>query len=121
MKLWTKHKTILGVVILRVLDALYTYGIPEKKQKRIISRINKNKKNKSIYVVCLPISDDGILEIYPYKTLLQPYYQRSDKDISIVGISFNKDGAMKIVQEIVQDIYDATEGASLDARSFFFA
>lgn len=106
---------------MRVLDALYTYGIPEKKQNRIISRINKCKKNKNIYVVCLPLADDGILEIYPYKTLLQPYYQQEGKDISIVGISFNKDGAMRIVQEIVQDIYDATKGQSFDARSFFLA
>lgn len=106
---------------MRVLDALYTYGIPEKKQSRIISRINKCKKNKNIFVVCLPIADDGILEIYPYKTLLQPYYQNLERDISIVGISFNKDGAMRIVQEIVQDIYDATEGENLDTRSFFLA
>ena len=99
---------------MRVLDALYTYGIPEKKQNRIISRINKCKQNNNL-------SEDGILEIYPYKTLLQPYYRKSGKDISIVGISKNKDGAMKIVQEIVQDVYDATEGKSLDIRSFFWA
>lgn len=109
------------MVFLRVLDALYTYGIPEKKKNRIISRINKCKQNNNLFVVCLPLSEDGILEIYPYKTLLQPYYRKSGKDISIVGISKNKDGAMKIVQEIVQDVYDATEGKSLDIRSFFWA
>lgn len=104
---------------MRVLDALYTYGIPEKKQNRIISRIHRGKKNKGIFVVCLPLTEDGILEIYPYKTLLQPYYQKLDREISIVGISFNKDGAMRIVQEIVQDIYNATDGESFDTRSFF--
>lgn len=106
---------------MRVLDALYTYGIPEKKQNRIISRIKRCKKTKSIYVICLPLAAGGILEIYPYKTLLQPYYQSKEKEISIVGISINKDGAMKIVQEIVQDIYDATKGDNLDIRSFFLA
>lgn len=106
---------------MRVLDALYTYGIPEKKQNRIVRKINKCKKMKRLFVVCLPIAQDGILEIYPYKTLLQPFYQNNNIDISIVGLSINMDGAKKIVQEIVQDLYDATEGKSFDVRSFFLA
>lgn len=104
---------------MRVADAFYTYAIPEKKWNCIRKKIEKCKKIKSLFVVCFPLTPDGILEIYPYKTLLQPYYQKNHKDITIIGVAKNMDGAKRIVLEIVQDMYDATDGTCFDARTFF--
>lgn len=52
-------------------DKCYTYNLTERKQARIRKRIRRHKPVRNLYVIVLPLLQDGLLEIYPYNQLLQ--------------------------------------------------
>lgn len=87
---------------MRVIEDLYTYDINEKKAKRLLKKISRGKPAKGLYVVVYPLFNDGVLEIYSYNQLLQPYYKRRSDDIEIVGISMSKAEADMLVLGIFQ-------------------
>lgn len=90
------------------IEDLYTYDIEEKKVNKILNRISKGKKVKSLFVITYPLLGDGILEIYEYKQLLKPYYKKRTDDIRVVGMSHTKAGAEMIILNIVQQMCDAS-------------
>lgn len=96
---------------MKVSDSVYTYDLSNRKKKKILHKIKYSKKIRKLFVVVLPIngpcSSDGLLEIYEYKQLLQPFYKKMSDDIFVVGLSKEKGGALEIVQNIIQDMYDS--------------
>lgn len=100
-----------------VNNSLYTYGYKKKKRDKVIGRLARGEKVKNLYVVVLPVFNDGLLEIYPYEQLLHPFYQSLDEEIRVVGIAPKKDEAIALVQDMIQDIYDADCG--FDVHKFF--
>lgn len=92
---------------MQLINNLYTYGISDKKLDKILPKIRKGKIVPNLYLVTLPLFEDGILEIYDYNQLLQPYYKTLDEKIIIVGMSLDRGGASDIVTSIVQDMCDA--------------
>lgn len=103
---------------MRIIDNLYTTGIKEKKLKKIKNKIHSNSKLgklKKAYVVTLPLCKDGLLEVYVYDQLLQPYYI-SNFDVCVIGIADTKESAMGLVTDIIQQSYDA--GYGLDICGF---
>jgi hypothetical protein len=107
---------------MRVIEDLYTYDIKEKKVRRILKRIDALKPVKKLYVIVFPLFNDGILEIYSYNQLLQPYYKKRTDDIEIVGISKDRDGAERILLNIIQEMCDTKytdfENLGKDIRKF---
>jgi hypothetical protein len=105
----------------RITEALYTYGIKDRKLNKILTKMKHGQKISNLYVVVLPLVQDGILEIYGYNQLLQPFYQNISDSISVVGVAKGREGALSIVQDMVQDMYDsAGDGENLfDAVHFF--
>ena len=73
-------------------DKCYTYNLTERKQARIRKRIRRHKPVRNLYVIVLPLLQDGLLEIYPYNQL---------------------------VLQIIQDMYDET-GEEWKVEDFFF-
>lgn len=104
---------------MNISDALYTYGIKDKKLDRILRKIARGKRMRRLYVVVLPLVRDGLLEIYVYNQLLQPFYKRFTDSIHVVGVALDKAGAEELVLRMVQDMYDVGDGAVFDAVRFF--
>lgn len=103
---------------MNVSDALYTYGIKDRKLDRILKRISKGKRVRNLYVIVLPLVQDGLLEIYVYNQLLQPFYKSVINQIHVLGVALSKGDAEELVLQMVQDMYDAGDGNSLDTDFF---
>ena len=92
---------------MNVIEKLYINGFKkDNKVKKIISKINKCKTINSLYVITLPLFEDGILEIYSYNQLLQPYYKAIGDKIYILGIAPDKSLAEEIITMMVQELLD---------------
>ena len=74
-----------------------------KKLNKQIRKIYKYKPAINLFLVTFPIADKGILEIYNYNVLLQPYYRQHEEEIIIVGISSKKDEAEELIRSIVEE------------------
>lgn len=101
---------------MKVIDSLYTYGLNDRKIDRILKRMQKGKVIKDLHVVTLPLFEDGILEIYKYDQLLQPFYKSFGDDICVVGLAADKSSASELVTEIVQNMYN--DGFLTDVKGF---
>ncbi len=91
---------------MQIIDALYTYGLSEKKLHKIQKKVRHGVKVPNLYLVVLPLFQDGILEIYPYYQLLQPFYKTMWDDITVVGMASGKGSATEIIQCIAQEMCD---------------
>ena len=100
-------------------DKCYTYNLTERKQIRIKKRIRRHKPVRNLYVIVLPLLQDGLLEIYPYNQLLQKPYRKLDSRIQVVGFARGKEVAEQLVLQIIQDMYDET-GEEWKVEDFFF-
>jgi hypothetical protein len=103
---------------MRVIEDLYTYDIKEKKVHKILKKIASQKPVKKLYVIVFPLFNDGILEIYSYNQLLQPYYKNRTDDIEIVGISKGRYGADEILLKLIQEMCDSGYTSFEDIRKF---
>ncbi len=103
---------------MNISDALYTYGIRDRKLDKILKRISKGKRVHNLYVIVLPLGRDGLLEIYVYNQLLQPFYRPVVDQIHVLGVALSKEDAEELVLQMVQDMYDAGDGNSLDMDFF---
>lgn len=92
---------------MRLIDDVYTYDIDEKKNKKILKRISRNKKIKKLFVVTFPMFSDGVLEIYSYNSLFQPYYKKHQDEICVVGYAKGKACADMLLLSIIQKMCDA--------------
>lgn len=100
-------------------DKCYTYNLTERKLARIRKRIRRHKPVRNLYVIVLPLLQDGLLEIYPYNQLLQKPYRKLDSRIWVVGFARGKEVAEQLVLQIIQDMYDET-GEEWKVEDFFF-
>lgn len=100
-----------------VNSALYTYGYKEKKRNKIIKKMVQGDKVKDLHVVVLPLMGDGLLEIYPYNQLLQPFYKSLQDEVKVVGIANSKGAATSLIVDMIQDIYDSD--LEFDVHKFF--
>ncbi len=100
-------------------DKCYTYNLTERKRARIKKRIQRHKTARNLYVIVLPLIQDGLLEIYPYNQLLQKPYRKIDSKIQVVGFARGKEAAEQLVVQIIQDMYDET-GEEWKVEDFFF-
>ena len=100
-------------------DKCYTYNLTERKQIRIKKRIRRHKPVRNLYVIVLPLLQDGLLEIYPYNQVLQKPFRKLDSRIQVVGFARGKEVAEQLVLQIIQDMYDET-GEEWKVEDFFF-
>lgn len=86
----------------------------EKKKDKIIQKIEAGKILPGIFLVTLAPDEKNQLEIHRYILLLQPVFHR--EELFVVGISKDYEGALELVEEITQEVYNKTKNA--DIRSY---
>ncbi len=96
---------------------LYVSDTLKKKKKKILKKMEAGKFMPGIHLVTLAANPDNHLEIWHYPILLQPAFPK--EDLFVVGISKGYEEALEFVEEIVQEVYNETEGT--DVRSFILS
>ena len=89
---------------------LYLSEEVEKKKDKIIQKIEAGKNLPGT----LAPDEKNQLEIHRYILLLQPVFHR--EELLVVGISKDYEGALELVEEITQEVYNKTKSA--DIRSY---
>lgn len=72
----------------------------------IIQNIRGNKPQPGIYVIMPASNETDILDIYPTVTLLQAYYQDSDR--MILGIADGYEEALELAGIMIHEMYQKT-------------
>lgn len=86
----------------------------EKKKDKIIRKLEENKIQPGIHLIILSVNGNNHLEIINPNLFLQKNYPK--EEYFIVGIAKDYFGALEMVEEIVQEVYNETKGA--DIRSY---
>lgn len=84
--------------------------IKEKNRDRIKWRLKVSKRDMPCYVLTWNEGSDQ-LDIYSSLVLLQSYFRKNPK--FIVGIAADYEGAVNIVQQIVEECYRKNRNADL--------
>lgn len=99
-----------------MLEHVYSDIERGKKLNKQIRKMYKYKPAMNLFLITFPIADKGMLEIYNYNVLLQPYYRKLEDEVIIVGISDKKEGAEEILRQIVEETVRETGG--LDVKEY---
>lgn len=99
---------------MRWCDDLYIGDNALNSKEEIISNIKEGKFQFNKYVLALPFNEVDLLDIYPSYVLTQKRYM--DSDIVIVGIAEGKEEAYDVIQLIIMDCYNKTNG--FDVRQY---
>ena len=103
---------------MKIVKKLYVGDSARKEKRKILRGLEKKELQPFVYVITLPVSEHGVLDIIPAFTLKYPFFFTGDgKELSIVGIAKGRDEAIDLTVKIVMDTYDATGG--FDVRTFF--
>lgn len=113
-----RGRTEQGSEKMTIAKRLYTGVMPDKTASRLIKRIKKRKPCADVYVITLPLFEDGLLEVYEANEFLQPYYKKRTDDIVIVGMSMTKAGAF-FLYGILSGMY-TVRPESLIVRTIFY-
>ena len=92
--------------------------VDERLKDRIESmkeKLNQNQWVPFIHVLTLPLTKDGLLEIYPAYVLRQEWYQ--SHPIKVVGIASGREEAFTLMERIIQDCMK--QGHNLDVANYF--
>lgn len=102
---------------IRFHKQLYSTGISKLRlfaiKKGILGKIPK----LSVFLVTLPLGNQGLLEIYWYPELLQKAYQTLDEELVVVGMASSREDAFDLVEQIVSKV-GVVEG-QIPVDSFF--
>lgn len=85
-------------------EKLYRDGISDRKLKRICKKIKNQSPKLNLFLITLPLGNQGVLEVYWYPELLQKVYQELDKQLTVVGIANSREDAFLQIEEIVTDV-----------------
>ena len=99
-----------------IADNVYTELNKDKKFKKTLRQISRKKPVSGLFLITEPLFEAGIMEIYNYNELLQPYYRKQKRVINILGIASSRDNAKSIVRDIVEDLYNCD---NFDIKTFF--
>jgi hypothetical protein len=75
---------------MKLADNIYTDIEKDKVFRKKMDIVAKGGKSMPFYLVTLPLFSHGILEIYEYNELKQPYYKTRENDIVVLGISMSR-------------------------------
>ncbi len=85
---------------------LYVGEKAKKRRFSIIQGIREERLQPEVYVITPPQNGNNILDIYPSAMLLLPPYR--DEDYLVLGIAVTYWEALKVVRQIVDDMYRQT-------------
>lgn len=99
---------------MKYYHALYMSDELVQKKAEIIEKLNKDKWQLEKYLIVLSKNENNHLEYFNSVLLLQKSV--SKENLFVIGIANGEYGAMKLVEKIMQDVYDETKGT--DIREF---
>lgn len=94
---------------------LYVDEPLKDRMESLKEKLNNNQWVPFIHVLTLPITKDGLLEIYPAYVLKQKWYQ--SRTIKVVGIASGREEAFSLVERIIQDCMKQCH--NLDIANYF--
>lgn len=89
-------------------ENLYIGESLQHNKDRIIRRMKKGKVVLRLFCVTLPLGSHGLIEIYPYYELQQPWLKA--QHVVVIGLAKTREEAFLLVQEIVEEVYEKTRG-----------
>ncbi len=93
---------------------LYVHKTMEKKKDKTIRKLEEGKYRPAVHLIILPEGEGDQLEIIDTSMLRQKGFPR--RDFFVVGIAKDQGDALKMVAEIVEEVYNETGGT--DVRSY---
>lgn len=93
---------------------LYVSDALKKKKNKVLKKLMERAVQPGLYILTLAGAEQNHLEFFPALLLKEPFYE--DKEVFVVGIADGYDGAVYLVEDIVQDVLDETKGT--DIRRF---
>ncbi|MCR5214214.1 MAG: hypothetical protein K6E10_07335 [Eubacterium sp.] len=101
-----------------IAPGVYSDMIEDKEFGKLLKKVARKKPVATgLFVVTKPLYEAGIMEIYDYNELLQPFYRKKKIKLNIIGISSSRQGAKEIVKNIIDDMYDSL--GTIDVTGFF--
>ena len=89
----------------KISEKLYTDSDSDKLFRKNLVKIKLKRPVNGLYVVTLPLYEAGIMEIYDYNELLQPYYRKLKRTIEVLGVSRTREGAKQLTCDILEDVF----------------
>lgn len=81
---------------------------------QILKKLNKNEVVPNVYVLTMATNPDNMMDLIPEWELMQKNYPKDL--IRIIGIAYDKNEAIELMQFIVEEAYQTT--GSADAREY---
>ncbi len=89
----------------------------QEKKKEILSKLEQNRVQLNKYLIVLTETSANHLEFFDSVLLKQRAFEQ--KELFLIGIADGYSGALKLVKEITQEVYDVTKGT--DIRQYLLA
>lgn len=98
----------------RLYKHLYTNDLSPKKIRYYRKRIERLKPAITLQLITMPLGQEGLVEIYPYTLFLQRAYKEDSRPLYVLGLADSKDGALKVVETLIMDVYQTTGGFEVE-------
>ncbi|MBO4591816.1 MAG: hypothetical protein J5684_04570 [Eubacterium sp.] len=102
---------------IRVNKKVYSEDIGERAFKKLVRRVAFKRPVKGLFVITEPMYEAGIMEIYNYNELLQPFYRKKKRTFNVLGVAKSRESAKQVVCDILDDVY--RELGKPDIKDFF--
>lgn len=102
---------------IRFHEQLYSDGISDRKLASFQKKIKKQFPKLDLFLVTLPLGNEGLLEVYWYPELLQRHYQEMNEELIVVGIATSRDVAFHLIEQIILDV--GFEGGEIPIKDYF--
>lgn len=102
---------------IRFHKKLYKGSISDKKLDVIKKKVKWGFPKLNLFLITLPISDQGILEVYWYPELFQKLYREMENELVVVGIARTREKAFEIIKSMIEDI--GVSGDCILVRDYF--
>ena len=89
---------------IRIHEQLYSDGISDRKLASFKKKIKNKSPKLDLFLVTLPLGQEGLLEVYWYPELLQKHYMQMKQELVVVGIATSRDEAFHLIEQIVLDV-----------------
>ena len=96
---------------MRWYERLYVGEKAQKDRYSIIQAV-REEKSSGYYILTLPSNKKNMLDIYPARTLKQPYYR--EQNLLILGIAADYQDAAILSATIIGDVYKKTGGYDVE-------
>ena len=104
-----------GQGMIQWTSRIYVSDNLKKKKDKIIDSINNRRITSDVYCIAFASQSSNLFDIINANELLFPHYQKTN--VEIVGLAKGKDEAIKLVQDMLMEVYDQT--GEFDVRGYF--